>query len=47
VTHDVSEAFLLDAEVIRIADGKVVQQGPVDEVLEEERLRLLEQLRER
>jgi molybdate transport system ATP-binding protein len=38
---------LLDAEVIRIADGKVVQQGPVGEVLAEERLRLLEQLRER
>ncbi len=45
VTHDVGEAFLLDAEVIKIADGRVVQQGPVDGVLADERERLLEQLR--
>ncbi len=44
VTHDVAEAFQLGAEVIKIADGKVVQQGPVDVVLAEERLRLLSQL---
>jgi molybdate transport system ATP-binding protein len=44
VTHDVSEAFLLDAEVIKFADGRVVQQGPVGEVLAEERRRLMEQL---
>jgi molybdate transport system ATP-binding protein len=44
VTHDVAEAFLLDAEVIKIAEGRVVQQGPVATVLAEERARLLEQL---
>jgi molybdate transport system ATP-binding protein len=44
VTHDVAEAFQLGAEVIKIADGKVVQQGPVEVVLAEERKRLLVQL---
>jgi len=46
VTHDVAEAFQLGAEVIKIADGKVVAQGPVEVVLAEERRRLLAQLRE-
>jgi molybdate transport system ATP-binding protein len=44
VTHDVTEAFQLGAEVIKIAEGRVVQQGPVGEVLARERERLLEQL---
>ena len=44
LTHDIAEAFQLNAEVIKIADGKVVQQGPVAEVLAEERTRLLQQL---
>lgn len=44
VTHDVGEAFQLGAEVIKIADGKVVQQGPVEVVLAEERAELLRQL---
>jgi len=44
VTHDVAEAFQLGAEVIKIADGKVVAQGPVEIVLAEERARLLQQL---
>jgi molybdate transport system ATP-binding protein len=44
VTHDIAEAFQLNAEVIKIADGKVVQQGPVQIVLAEERARLLQQL---
>jgi molybdate transport system ATP-binding protein len=44
VTHDVAEAFQLGAEVIKIADGKVVAQGPVELVLAEERIRLLAQL---
>ena len=44
VTHDVAEAFQPGAEVIKIADGKVVQQGPVEVVLAEERARLLRQL---
>jgi molybdate transport system ATP-binding protein len=47
VTHDVGEAFLLLAEVIKIANGKVVQQGPVGEVLAEERERLMKQLHSR
>jgi molybdate transport system ATP-binding protein len=45
VTHDVGEAFQLGAEVIRIAEGKIVQQGPVIDVLGEERRRLMRQLR--
>ena len=44
VTHDVAEAFELNAEVIKLAGGQVVEQGPVDVVLGEERARLLEQL---
>jgi molybdate transport system ATP-binding protein len=44
VTHDVAEAFQLGAEVIKIADGKVVAQGSVEVVLVEERARLLAQL---
>ncbi len=44
VTHDVAEAFQLGAEVIKIAEGKVVAQGPVEVVLAEERGRLLKQL---
>jgi molybdate transport system ATP-binding protein len=45
VTHDAGEAFLLGAEVVKIAEGRVVQQGPVGEVLAAERARLLEQLK--
>lgn len=44
VTHDIGEAFQLGAEVIRIADGRIARQGPVAEVLAEERRRLLAQL---
>ena len=44
VTHDIAEAFQLGAEVIKIADGKVARQGPVDVVLAEERARLIAQL---
>jgi molybdate transport system ATP-binding protein len=44
VTHDVAEAFQLGAEVIKIAEGKVVEQGPVEVVLAEERMLLLAQL---
>jgi molybdate transport system ATP-binding protein len=46
VTHDVAEAFQLGAEVIKIAEGKVVAQGPVEVVLADERKRLLGQLGE-
>lgn len=44
VTHDVGEAFQLGAEVIRIAEGRVERQGPVAEILAEDRRRLMEQL---
>jgi len=44
VTHDVAEAFQLGAEVIKLADGRVVDQGPVEAVLAEERAELLRQL---
>jgi molybdate transport system ATP-binding protein len=44
VTHDIGEAFQLGAEVIKIADGCVVQQGPAATVLAADRERLLEQL---
>jgi len=45
VTHDVDEALLLDAEVIRLENGRVFAQGPAREVLAGERERLLEVLR--
>jgi molybdate transport system ATP-binding protein len=44
VTHDAAEAFQLGAKVIKIADGKIIQQGSVEVVLAEERARLLAQL---
>jgi molybdate transport system ATP-binding protein len=44
VTHDVGETFQLGTEVIKIAEGRVVEQGPIDVVLAGERERLLEQL---
>lgn len=45
VTHDLGEAFQLGAEVIKIADGRVVHQGAANDVLAGERHRLLGQLR--
>jgi molybdate transport system ATP-binding protein len=45
VSHDIGECYLLGAEVIRMAEGQVMEQGPVEIVLEEERLRLMKQLR--
>jgi molybdate transport system ATP-binding protein len=44
VTHDIGEAFQLGAEVIKIADGRVVLQGPAATVLAGDRERLLDQL---
>jgi ABC-type sulfate/molybdate transport systems ATPase subunit len=41
VTHDVGDAFALDAEVVKLRAGHVEGQGPVGEVLAEERSRLL------
>ncbi len=45
VTHDVEEALLLDAWVIRIDAGKVVAQGPAADVLDAERTRIIRTLR--
>lgn len=44
VTHDIEEALLLDAEVIRIESGKVIAQGPAHQVLAQERIQLLKTL---
>jgi molybdate transport system ATP-binding protein len=45
VSHDIGECYLLGAEVVRMAEGQVMEQGPVDVVLDEERRRLMRQLR--
>jgi molybdate transport system ATP-binding protein len=45
VSHDVEEAFQLQAEVVLIRDGKVEDQGYVGKVLAPERNRLLHSLR--
>lgn len=45
VTHDLGEAFHLGAEIVKIANGHVVRQGPAAEVLADEREHLLNQLR--
>jgi molybdate transport system ATP-binding protein len=45
VTHDVEEAFLLEAEVVRMERGTVVAQGPAEVVLAEERAEMLQVLR--
>jgi molybdate transport system ATP-binding protein len=44
VSHDVGECFLLGAEVVRMAEGKLMEQGPVETVLAKERERLLARL---
>ena len=41
VTHDVEEALLLGAEVIRLEQGAVIAQGPAAQVLAEERAHML------
>lgn len=45
VTHDIGEAFQLGAEVIKLSDGKVTQQGPVEVALAAERDYLISRLR--
>jgi molybdate transport system ATP-binding protein len=45
VTHDVEEAFLLNAEVFRIEAGRIHAQGYVSKVLAGERLSILNSLR--
>jgi molybdate transport system ATP-binding protein len=44
VTHDVEEAMLLGAEVVRLEDGKVVARGPAKEVLADERVAMMRAL---
>jgi molybdate transport system ATP-binding protein len=44
VTHDVEEALLLRADVIRLTSGRVTAQGPATEVLTEERTQILQAL---
>jgi molybdate transport system ATP-binding protein len=44
VTHDVDEALLLEAQVIRLEDGRITAQGPAREVLANERDRLMQVL---
>ena len=44
VTHDVDEALLLRAEVVRLADGRVGAIGPAAEVLQPERARMIHAL---
>jgi len=44
VTHDVEEALLLDAEVVRLDDGKVVARGPAKQVLADERVAMMRTL---
>jgi molybdate transport system ATP-binding protein len=41
VTHDIEEALILNAEVIRVEQGRIIDQGPASEVLAEERTRML------
>ena len=40
VTHDVEEALLLEADVVRLDAGRVMARGPAREVLYEERERM-------
>ena len=44
VTHDVEEAILLGAEVVRLEAGKVVARGPAKEVLADERVAMMRTL---
>ncbi len=45
VTHDVEEAFRLQAEVVILRDGRIHDEGYVSKVLHEERLSILDALR--
>ncbi|MGA8938484.1 MAG: ATP-binding cassette domain-containing protein [Acidobacteriaceae bacterium] len=42
VTHDVEEALMLGADVIRLEGGVIVEQGPASRVLAAERSRMLQ-----
>ena len=45
VTHDVEEAFRLQAEVVILRDGRIHDEGYVSKVLREERLSILDALK--
>ena len=45
VTHDVEEAFRLQAEVVILRDGRIQAEGYVSKVLAEERLSIFDALR--
>lgn len=44
VTHDVTEAFTCAEAVLRMEDGRIVGQGPPEQVLAAERSQILQQL---
>jgi molybdate transport system ATP-binding protein len=44
VTHDVEEALMLNAEVVRMEQGKIIAQGLAPEVLAAERAQMLKTL---
>jgi molybdate transport system ATP-binding protein len=44
VTHDIAEAFQLSAEILKLHNGRILQQGPAAEVLAQERSELIVQL---
>jgi len=44
VTHDVEEAILLGAEVVRLEAGKVIARGPAKDVLADERVAMMRTL---
>lgn len=44
VTHDIGEAFQLGAEVLKLSEGRITEQGPAAVVLAPERARLLTRL---
>lgn len=44
VTHDAADALATEAEVALMSEGKIVALGPADEVLKNERRRLLDRL---
>ena len=47
VTHDIGEAFQLGADVVKIAGGQIIEQGPACAVLAREREQLLNQLEQK
>jgi molybdate transport system ATP-binding protein len=44
VTHDVEEALLLQADILRLTAGRISAQGPATEVLAHERTQILQAL---